>query len=494
MQAGTGRLGYGASALNSTLLRAVWDSMNDGLFIVNRSGRIEYANQTAARLFGLDRDQLMHKFIGDLVRGDPVILSVFRTGTGYKQLRCVVETVRRGRVQVEKTAEPVTDEKGRVVAAVEVLREIDSIELDDPTCDRRPFADIVWCSAVMGKTLDIAHSAARSEVPILIEGETGTGKELLARAIHRASPRGTGPLVPVNCSAIPRELAESEMFGYVTGAFTGAHRAGRVGKFEAASGGTLFLDEIGEMPLELQAKLLRVLDTGEVYRLGSPRPTPVDVRVISATNRDLSQMVREGRFRRDLFYRLSVVRIKIPPLRHRKEDIPALLEHFCRKYGIHVEFAPGATDLLLHYEWPGNIRELESFVRRLAVMYRGRTDVGADLAEEVLFLASELSHCGQNPEMSRHEPAFGAGTPPLNRAIPYADYAGHDHSPMPPLSEYERFAILRTLRACGGNVAQCARVLQIARSTVYAKMRAYGIDPHKPIDSASASIKHPTSR
>lgn len=259
------------------------------------------------------------------------------------------------------------EEKINLRREVEVLREA--------LGERYSFENFVAKSKKMQEALSIAVRAASSGANILITGESGTGKEILARIMHNASPRAGGPFIPVNLAAIPETLIESELFGTEKGAYTGADRS-RSGKFEQASGGTLFLDEISEIPLAIQVKLLRVLQEREVQRLGATKTTKVDVRIISATNRNLEQMVEEGKFRSDLYYRLNVIEIKLPPLRERREEIPALVEFFIKKYssfngkpikGITKE----AMDALLKYDFPGNIRELENLIERAVVLTRG---------------------------------------------------------------------------------------------------------------------------
>ncbi|HXU01773.1 MAG TPA: sigma 54-interacting transcriptional regulator, partial [Polyangia bacterium] len=239
----------------------------------------------------------------------------------------------------------------------------------------------------MKQVLDRVEQVAGTEASVLIRGETGTGKEVIARLIHGASRRRTGPFVAVNMAAIPEPLAEAELFGHVRGAFPGADMA-RTGRMVAAHGGTLFLDEIGEMPKSLQAKLLRALQDGEVTPVGGGSPIPVDVRVVAATHRDLDGMIADGEFREDLFYRLDVVPIEIPPLRARREDIPALAEHFRREINAREGrtvpgFALDVMQRLASYDWPGNVRELENFVERAVVIARTRTIVSNDLPTHI---------------------------------------------------------------------------------------------------------------
>ena len=299
--------------------------------------------------------------------------------------------------------------------------------------------------------LERARQAAQTDADILVEAESGTGKEMLARYIHNASQRRTGPLVAVNCAAFPEALLESELFGHVRGAFTGALTTKR-GKFELASGGTLLLDEIGEMPLALQPKLLRVLQERVVDRLGDTRPVPVDVRVIATTNRSLLQRVKESQFRMDLFYRLNVIPLTLPPLRDRREDIPVLVEHFVRKYspagGTAVQTTPQFMTRLAQHDWPGNIRELENFVRRILALYPGPL-LGEEALREVEFTRPEQSSVG-----------LAAGLT---------------------FREAERELLQRTLEATGGNRTRSAELLGISLRTIRNKIREYGLPPRREL-------------
>ncbi len=307
---------------------------------------------------------------------------------------------------------------------------------------------LVGESAQFRVLLARARQAARSGADILIEAESGTGKERVARFIHEASPRAHGPFVAVNCAAFPDTLLESELFGHVRGAFTGASAA-KAGKFELASGGTLLLDEIGEMPLPLQPKLLRVLQEREVDRLGDTRPVPVDVRVISTTNRPLRELAREGKFRFDLYYRLNVIPLSIPPLRERREDIAVLAAHFAQKYasdpcGGQAVLTPEFMGRLEEYDWPGNVRELENFVRRALAL----SPSGAVACEPLEPLDSK-------PEESD---SFQPGLT---------------------LREAEKTLLLKTLEATDGNRTKAAAMLGISLRTIRNKIREYGLPPRQ---------------
>jgi DNA-binding NtrC family response regulator len=306
--------------------------------------------------------------------------------------------------------------------------------------------EFVGTSALSQRLIERARQVARTDADILVEAESGTGKELLARFIHRSSPRSQRPFVAVNCAGFPDTLLESELFGHVRGAFTGAMTS-KAGKFELANGGTLLLDEIGDMPLGLQPKLLRVLQEREVDRLGDTHPVHVDVRVIATTNRPLAAMVAEGKFRADLFYRLNVIPLSLPPLRERREDIPELVDHFLRKYApaSHsnvVRLSPELLDRLQKYDWPGNVRELENFIRRALVLSPSSV-AGLELMSDADF---------QN------------GTP-----------AADEIEPGLTLRELERTLLEKTLEATGGNRTRAAGMLGVSLRTVRNKVREYGL-------------------
>jgi len=318
--------------------------------------------------------------------------------------------------------------------------------------DRR-FGEIVARSPAMIRALEVAGKVARHPSSVLISGASGTGKELVARLIHRESERANGPFVPVNCGAIPETLLESEFFGYVRGAFTGADRD-RGGLFEAAHGGTLFLDEVGELPTNLQVKLLRALQEGEVRRLGGSESRKVDVRVIAATNRDLESFVQQGDFREDLYYRLAVVPIHLPPLSRRKEEIPDLVYHFLERHrerlGVRVEtVSPEAMEAFLAYPWPGNIRELENLLERVAVLADDTDIRPQDLPEDILHPAPERS--------------------PL-------DFSDDDLSVKRHGAELERVLIRRALERTGGNKTQAADLLELSPRALRYKIRDYGLE------------------
>ncbi|HET7892494.1 MAG TPA: sigma-54 dependent transcriptional regulator, partial [Candidatus Sulfotelmatobacter sp.] len=311
----------------------------------------------------------------------------------------------------------------------------------------------VWKGDAMRRVMAQLERVAASESRVCIFGETGTGKELVARTIHERSPRAAGPFVTLNCAAVPAELIESELFGHEKGSFTGA--SGRhIGKFEQADQGTIFLDEIGDMPLNMQAKLLRVLEEGEVERIGGDKTVRVNVRVLVATHRDLEARVREEKFRQDLFHRIHVFPLTLPPLRERRDDIPALVEHFaaqvCAQNGWKaVPFTAEAMEALQSHSWPGNVRELRNMVERLMLL---ATDEQVDLATVQLALPKTSSGAGLGPS------AVGAGS--------LADR----------VQLFEREVILAELRRSHQNVSMAAKALGLERSHLYKKAEQLGID------------------
>ena len=322
----------------------------------------------------------------------------------------------------------------------------ENISLHRKLEERYQFENIIAKSAKMQQVVEVIKVVAKSNATALITGESGTGKELVARAIHSQSYRKDKPFVAVSCAALPESLLESELFGHEKGSFTGAH-AQRKGRFEVANRGSLFLDEIGEMSANIQVHLLRVLEEKEFTRVGGNELVKVDVRVISATNKDIKRAVADGQFREDLYYRLNVVTIELPPLRERKEDIPLLAQHFLKKFAVENQkeitgFSPEATDFLLKYEWPGNVRELENAIERAVILAKNSYIEVADLPRENVLLA-------------------------------------HSAPPGRSLKEIERERILNVLDETSKNYSEAARILGISRVTLYNKLKAYGLNVKK---------------
>ncbi len=325
--------------------------------------------------------------------------------------------------------------------------EKENVELRAEIRGRYSFGSIVGSSEKIKEVLDLAGRVAASDATVLITGESGTGKELLAKGIHYNSLRANGPFVAVNCAAIPENLIESELFGHVKGAFTGAVRD-REGKFELAGGGTLFLDEIGDLRTDLQAKILRALQERQVDRVGGSRPVSVDVRVIAATNKDVERLVREGNFREDLYYRLTVITVRMPPLRERRDDIPLLVEHFIRKFNpsAAVRVSPDALAALTAYGWPGNVRELENVIERASVLKRGDTVTLAELPDKLKKEKASVENIVLN--------------------LPDEGIS---------LEELEKNLIIKALEKYKGNQTRAAEYLGITRPTLIYRMEKYGI-------------------
>jgi transcriptional regulator of acetoin/glycerol metabolism len=310
---------------------------------------------------------------------------------------------------------------------------------------------IIGTSEVLRKAVEKAWQLADLDVPVLLQGETGVGKEMFARTIHEGGRCKDGPFVALNCGGLPRDILASELFGYVEGAFTGAKRSGMIGKIEAADGGTLFLDEIGEMPLEVQPVFLRALEGEEFYRLGDSKPRTVAFRLVAATNKDLRAEVAGGRFRQDLFYRVSVTALRVPSLRERREDIPTLVEHFnaevSRRHGVPMKrFEPGVLDAFDRYAWPGNVREIRNVVESMVLLTTGEAVTVAGLPVEI---ASPITAANRQPVISR--------------------------SSVTNLEVVERDAISTAIVTCQGNLTLVARGLRISKSTLYLKVEKHGL-------------------
>jgi len=368
--------------------------------------------------------------------------------TGYASIESAVEAMKRG--AFDYMAKPFTPEELRVVTgrALEGRKLLyENIYLRQELEAKVEFEMVVGKSKIMRDVLDIVHRVSPTESTVLITGESGTGKELIAREIHRHSLRRNAPFVVVDCGALVETLFESELFGHVKGSFTGAHET-KHGRFEVADGGTIFFDEISNIGLNIQAKLLRVIQEREINRIGSSKPIKVDVRILAATNENLADLVRKEKFREDLFYRLSVVPIQLPPLRDRKEDIPLLVEHFLHKYNKKVKkniatFSPRAVKALTEYDWPGNIRELENTIERAVVLSKGN---GIEL-EDLMYHGISASPTALGPVGGKYKT----------------------------LEEMEKEYIKVVLRAQLGNKTRAADVLGIDRKTLWAKIKKYKI-------------------
>ncbi len=362
----------------------------------------------------------------------------------------------------------------RVKASAQILRaQVGALRRDQARRDR--FAEMIGSGPAMAEVFRLMESAAASPIAVLIEGETGTGKELVARGIHRAGARADGPFLAVNCAAVTETLLESELFGHRRGAFTGATQDQR-GLFEAAGGGTIFLDEIGEMPFAMQAKMLRVVQEGEVIPVGDTRPRAVDVRIISATNRDLNAEVAHERFRQDLFYRLSVFPIPLPPLRERREDIPLLAERILQQAAINHKkqiggIEPGAVELLAGFDWPGNVRELENELERAVALAREGEIIGPQHLSAKLAAAAGAEVPAAAPALSPAIDGNGGDVP----VAPIAAVPAEPPSLRQARADFEASFIRQALAQNGRNVSRTARVIGLSRVMLQKKMKEYNL-------------------
>ena len=365
--------------------------------------------------------------------------------TAYGSIPTAINAIREGAYDyIEK---PFCPERAEILIDKLMERQRlleENLSLQQRLEERYRFENIITKSSRMQQVIEVIKVVAKSNATALITGETGTGKELVARAIHSQSHRRDRPFVAISCAALPESLLESELFGHEKGSFTGAY-AQKKGKFEVANRGTLFLDEIGEMSANTQVHLLRVLEEKEFNRVGGNEPIKVDVRVISATNRDMKQAVAEGKFREDLYYRLNVVNIELPPLRERTEDILLLAQHFLKRFALENQkkitgFSHQATDFLLKHNWPGNVRELENAIERAVILSKNSVIEAADLSQQNLMPA------------------------------------GSTTSPVPNLKQVEKDHIQNVLNETGGNYTEAARILGISRVTLYNKAKIYGLN------------------
>jgi transcriptional regulator with PAS, ATPase and Fis domain len=461
----------------------LFSSISQGMFLVDITGRIVWLNDGYKRFLPALGFNSVEQFVGHMVEEvipNTQMRRVLETGEAFL---IDLLTNKAGTFVVSRI--PLRDEAEKVIGAIGIVlfdhpettlqpliskfahlqRDLDDArrELASQRRTKYTFASFVGASAPAVEVKRQARRAAQSSSPVLLLGETGTGKELLAHAIHASSARASGPLVSVNIAAVPDTLLEAEFFGVAPGAYTGADKKGRDGKFKLADGGTLFLDEIGDMPLSLQAKLLRALQEGEIEPLGSNKLIPFDARLIAATSRDLTALLREGKFREDLFYRLNVLPIRVPPLRERRADIPSLVEVLGEDMALRggqgqPELSPEALALLTAQTWRGNIRELRNVLEQ-AVMRSDSRHIEAHQIEEVLKEAGIEKVIPGAAQLSGHsaEPS----------------QAGASSSPTPlseQVAQLEKLAISKAMQATGGNKVAAARMLGISRAKLYERL------------------------
>jgi transcriptional regulator of acetoin/glycerol metabolism len=472
------------------------ESTRDGLIVIDMRGRVIRLNEQAGRRLGLDPV----KIIGQTVTSFPELSNAFSEIIQLGEPKCEREsfiTDNQSGQNIRLISKPVT-EKNKLLGAMITMPAVplfrkgegsypgsDSAAINNDIPDdvdvinnrgrrtakvifraaevesksnaaRYNFPSILGKSEIFLKSIDMAKRAALNDAKVLIQGESGTGKELVAQAIHLASKRTSGPFIAINCGALPKELVGSELFGYADGAFTGANKGGNPGKFELAKGGTIFFDEIGEMPLDQQVNLLRVLQEKEVVRIGGRKTIPIDVRIIAASNKHLAEEVKKGNFREDLFYRLNVINIDLPPLRKRREDISLLVHNFLDKtrkelgrMGLRID--NGAMQILEAYDWPGNVRELRNVIERTVQMINDDNITVESLPQEIVEAISNKTE----PELVRTE-----------QSEIITDLSIVDR--------YERDILLNAVKQCNDNMTKAAAQLNMARSTLYRKLKRYG--------------------
>ena len=447
-------------SLSNSLYDSIINALNHGLIAVNRVGKTIRYNQRALAAIGLSSSDLERYNISRFIPNwESIQTSLSRKESIFDEEIVFENATVKERYAVNFLPIVTKDEyEGAIILIREMKRVYNIVNKFTGMNARYTFEDIIGESYEMQRVIEYAKIVADSPSTILIEGESGTGKELLAQSIHTYSKRGNAGFVAVNCGALPETLIESELFGYDDGAFTGARKGGKPGKFELANGGTLFLDEIGEMPIDMQVKLLRVIQEGVITRVGGSKEIPVSVRIIAATNKDLKEEIKQGKFRLDLYYRLSVIPLRIPSLKERKEDIPMLISYFLHSKALKLnkdvpEISSEVYRFLLNYSWPGNVRELENFIEK-TVNLNGNIvwDVSKDQVKN-------LPNVGNIPLLDE----------PTDRR------AADRKTPLITIDEMEKRMITQAVKELEGNISQIAKVLGLSRNTLYLKMRKYGI-------------------
>ncbi len=431
----------------------ILDSINEGVFTVDLDWSISAFNRAAERITGVSRDNALGQpcyevFRASICEDACALKNTMATGKPIVNATAHIITQHGHRIPIRISTALLKDDDGAVIGGVETFQDLTQVEqLRKELEARYTFEDIIGRSPAMTDLFKVLPQVAGSDSTVLIEGESGTGKELFARALHNLSPRKNKRFVPVNCAALPDTLLESELFGYKAGAFTDA-RKDKPGRFAVADRGTIFLDEIGDVSPAMQARLLRVLQDKKIEPLGSVEPVQVNVRVVCATNKELGELVQAGRFREDLFYRVRVIHIKLPGLRHRREDIPLLVDHLVSRFNrTQDKDIAGVSDTvmarLMEHDYPGNVRELENIIEQAFVLCQGNMI-------EMHHLPSEL----RPEEIKTGE--YGSATT---------------------LNSMEKIMIAEALRRHGGNRKQAARELGIDQSTLYRKMKTMHIKP-----------------
>lgn len=450
----------------SQFWKTIVHTIRDGLMVVDSDGIILSINEAMELLTGYSKNELIgqscmilncDKCSSSKKKGGNLHCELFKYGH-VRHSKCVMQKKDGSSFHIIKNAAILRDGDNVVVGGVETLTDCTELLAKDQVIFslRRElsiedsFHGIIGKSPIMSKIFDIIHNAARSEAPVIIYGESGTGKEMAAAAIHKLGSRLNGPFIKVNCAALNESLLESELFGHVKGSFTGAERT-RIGRFEAASGGNIFLDEIGDMPLSTQVKLLRVLQENEIEKVGDNRPISIDVRVITATNKDLKMLMNEGRFRDDLYYRIGVIPIHMPSLRERRDDIPLLVDAFINRIRLKTRkvisgIEKKAMEALIAHDWPGNVRELINAIEYAFVL------------------------CAEGNIMPDHLPVTITSKPQTFSSIKHKTQLQN----IPDKKE----RMLEALKKTGGNKSEAARILGISRVTLWKWLKAYDIQAY----------------
>ncbi len=431
------------------------NTLHDAVIVLNKDGYVEYYNEKALEILEAPKEEIKIKPLQDFYTSKLRVMEVLKTGEEVYNEEIFLKPKGGDKKHLLKTILPIKDDHGNVIGVLDKIKEIKTAKnfIANMSGAQASFTfdDIIHEGPEMEEVIDLAKSTAKTDMTVLIQGESGTGKELFAHAIHNGSNRALKPFIILDCSTIPKELVESELFGYSEGAFTGAKKGGKLGKFDLASEGTIFLDEIGEMPLDLQAKLLRVLQNGTFTRVGGNELIEVDIRIIAATNRNLEEEVKKNNFREDLYFRLNMVSVEIPPLRKRKEDIIKLTNHFLeeaqnRFNKRNISIKDDVKKIFLSYSWPGNGRELENVIFRAVNLCTGKEINSNYLPEYIL----ENVHV----KVETKEPSIE----------------------LTPLEKMELEQILTLLKKNKGNKKRTAEVLGISRSTLYRKLEKYNVE------------------
>lgn len=447
---------------NPQFLPEVFETMRDGLMIIDNEGYVQLFNRAAEEITGYKKEEVMGKKCSIFNCDSCTVLNEHGTqrdsqlvkfGAIYNK-ECTIRSGDGRFVRLLKNTVVIRDSNGEVLGTVESMTDITSfykkeLELQDIKQELRQeywFMGLLGKSTPMQRLYEHIRNASQSEAPVLVLGESGSGKNLVAHALHKLSRRNEGPFMQMNCASLNEQLLESELFGHKKGSFTGAV-SDRVGRFEASNNGTIFLDEIGDMPMTMQVKLLRVLEEKVVERVGDHKPIPVNIRLISATNKDINSLMHTGRFREDLLYRINSVVIKAPPLRERREDIPLIAFHYLKKISAVnnkeiSSISPPAMEVLINFPWPGNVRRLINALEHSAVTCKGNTIEVSDLPD---YLAHEKERAGDKSYQSR------------------------DYHP-------DREKICSVLAQCKGNKTLSAKQLGISRVTLWKKIKALGIE------------------